>query len=231
MPSYWLTVTAWAALASAFASTAIVLADLIGRGYRQPMRVMEWVWPVTGLYFGPVAVWAYWRFGRPKSEKWRSERGLDEAPAMPGWATTAVGVSHCGAGCTLGDIAAEFTVFGLGLTLAGEMVFAEYVGDYLLAVAFGLLFQYFAIAPMRGLGFRKALVAAVKADILSLSAFEIGLFGWMALQAFVFYPAPHHIRPDNPVYWMSMQAGMIVGFFTAWPVNSWLIRRGIKEAM
>jgi hypothetical protein len=30
---------------------------------------------------------------------------------------------------------------------------------------------------------------------------------------------------------MSMQAGMIVGFFTAWPVNSWLIRRGIKEAM
>jgi len=24
---------------------------------------------------------------------------------------------------------------------------------------------------------------------------------------------------------------MIVGFFTSWPVNSWLIRVGIKEAM
>ena len=53
----------------------------------------------------------------------------------------------------------------------------------------------------------------------------------MALQAFVFFPAPHHIHPDSPVYWMSMQAGMVIGFFTAWPVNTWLIRRGIKEAM
>jgi hypothetical protein len=28
-----------------------------------------------------------------------------------------------------------------------------------------------------------------------------------------------------------MQIGMVIGFFTAWPVNVWLIRRGIKEAM
>lgn len=28
-----------------------------------------------------------------------------------------------------------------------------------------------------------------------------------------------------------MQIGMVLGFFTSWPVNAWLIRRGIKEAM
>ena len=28
-----------------------------------------------------------------------------------------------------------------------------------------------------------------------------------------------------------MQIGMIVGFFTAWPVNAWLIRKGWKERM
>ncbi|HWC81729.1 MAG TPA: DUF4396 domain-containing protein [Pseudonocardiaceae bacterium] len=33
------------------------------------------------------------------------------------------------------------------------------------------------------------------------------------------------------MYWFLMQIGMIAGFFTAWPVNVWLIRRGIKEAM
>ena len=53
----------------------------------------------------------------------------------------------------------------------------------------------------------------------------------MALQAFVFFPAPHHIHPDTPVYWMSMQAGMIIGFLTAYPVNAWLMRTGIKEPM
>ena len=154
MPSPWLTDLAWAALAIAFACAAWIGTDIFVRGYRQRMRVMEWVWPVTALYFGPLAAWGYRRYGRPKSSRWLAERGLDEPPDKPDWATTAVGVSHCGAGCTLGDIIAEFVVFGLGVTIAGEAVFAEYLGDYLLAIALGLAFQYFAIAPMRGLSFR-----------------------------------------------------------------------------
>lgn len=231
MPSPWLTDVAWVVLAVAFACTAWICYDIFGRGYRQKMRVMEWVWPITGLYLGPVAVWGYRRYGRVNSRKWLTGQGRVDPPDQPGWATTAVGVSHCGAGCTLGDIIAEFAVFGLGVVIAGQAVFAEYVGDYTLAIALGLAFQYFAIAPMRGLSFRKGITAAAKADILSLSAFEVGLFGWMALQAFVFFPAPHHIHPDTPVYWLSMQAGMIIGFLTAYPVNAWLIRRGIKEAM
>ena len=47
---------------------------------------------------------------------------------------------------------------------------------------------------------------------------------------FVFFPRPH-LHPNSPVYWFLMQIGMILGFFTAWPMNVWLIRRGIKEAM
>jgi hypothetical protein len=105
------------------------------------------------------------------------------------------------------------------------------IGDYVLAVMLGLAFQYFAIAPMRGLGVRAGIVAAAKADILSLTAFEVGLFGWMALQTFVLFPAPHHLHPDSPVYWFGMQIGMCLGFVTSYPVNVWLIRRGIKEAM
>lgn len=140
-------------------------------------------------------------------------------------------MSHCGAGCTLGDILAEFVIFGLGAAIAGQAVYAEMAGDYLAAVALGIVFQYFAIAPMRGLSLRKGLTEAAKADVLSLTAFEVGLFGWMALTAFVLFPAPHHLHPDSPVYWFLMQVGMIIGFATAWPANVWLIRRGIKEAM
>jgi hypothetical protein len=104
------------------------------------------------------------------------------------------------------------------------------VGDYVLAVTFGLAFQYFAIAPMRGLSFRKGIVAAAKADILSLTAFEVGLFGWMALTTFVFFPV-HHLSPLSPVFWFLMQIGMVIGFATSWPANVWLLRRGIKEPM
>jgi hypothetical protein len=228
MPPTWLTVLSWAALAVAFASTAWMTYDIYARGYRQRMKIMEAVWPITGLYFGPAAIAAYRAWGRPASHRWQAEQG--DPPDKSAYAVTATGVSHCGAGCTLGDIIAEFAVFALGASVAGLTLGAEYIGDYLAAVALGIVFQYFAIAPMRGLSLRKGLIEAAKADVASLTAFEIGLFGWMALMYFVFFPAPH-LRPDSPVYWFLMQIGMIAGFFTAWPVNAWLIRAGIKEAM
>jgi hypothetical protein len=230
MPATWLIVLAWVALVVASASAGWIVVDISRRGYRQPMSVMNFVWPITALYFGPLAVWTYRRFGRTRSERWLREHHREQPPAAPHWATVATGVSHCGAGCTLGDIIAEFAVFGIGLSLAGEAIYAEYVGDYILAILLGLVFQYFAIAPMRGLGLRQGVLAAIKADILSLSAFEIGLFGWMALMSWVLFPDPH-LRPNSPVYWFLMQVGMVIGFGTAWPANAWLIRRGIKEAM
>ena len=229
MPPTWLTIVSWVMLALAFASAAWIAADLWLRGHRQQMAVMEAVWPITALYWGPAAVWGYRRFGRPKSPTWRAEHGYDEPPERPRWSAIAAGVSHCGAGCTLGDFAAEWAVFALGATIVGLSLLPEYIGDYLLALAFGIAFQYFAIAPMWDLGPKKGLIEAAKADFLSLTSFEVGLFGWMAVMQFVLFP--RHIHPDHAAFWFLMQIGMIIGYFTAWPTNVWLIRKGIKEAM
>jgi Domain of unknown function (DUF4396) len=228
VPPRWLTVIAWFGLAVAAAACLAILYDIVVRGHRQRMRIMDVVWPVTALYLGPLAWWWYRRWGRPNSPAFQRTTGA--RPAYGRRASVAIGVSHCGAGCTLGDIVAEWAVFALGLQIAGTALLAEYTGDFVLALALGIVFQYFAIAPMRGLGSRKGIVQAAKADVLSLTAFEVGLFGWMALMSLVFFPSPH-LHPDSPVYWFGMQIGMVVGFFTAWPVNVWLIRKGIKEAM
>ena len=142
----------------------------------------------------------------------------------------ALGVGHCGAGCTLGDIVGETGVFLAGLTIAGAALWPEFPIDFALALTLGIAFQFFAIAPMRGLGLRAGLAAAAKADVLSLAAFEVGLFAWMAVMHFVLFPDPH-LQPDTAAYWFLMQVGMILGFATAWPANVWLIRHGIKEAM
>jgi hypothetical protein len=229
VPAAWLVALAWFALAVAFASAAWISFDIGVRGYRQYMKIMDVVWPVTALYFGPAAVAAYRAWGRPQSRRWQQQHG--ELRVTQGYASTAVGVSHCGAGCALGDIVAEFTVFALAATVAGLTLGAEYIADYLAAISLGIVFQYLAIAPMRGLSLRKGLAAAAKADVASLTAFEIGLFGWMAVMAFVLFPAPHQLAPNSPVFWFLMQLGMMIGFATSWPVNAWLIRVGIKEAM
>jgi hypothetical protein len=141
MAPSWLTAIAWVYLGICFVCAGVIAYDIFVNHRRQPMGVMDAVFPITALYFGPFALALYFREGRAGAAPSASER--------PRWATMAIEVSHCGAGCTLGDLIAEWLIFALALTIAGYTLFAEYVGDYLLALAFGIVFQYFAIAPSR----------------------------------------------------------------------------------
>ena len=100
----------------------------------------------------------------------------------------------------------------------------------MLAYVLGIAFQYYSIKPMKGLSPRQGLVAAIKADTLSLTAFQVGLYGWMAIMQLVLFPV-EHLHPNHAAFWFLMQVGMILGLATSYPVNWWLIKRGIKEAM
>jgi hypothetical protein len=62
------------------------------------MAVMEAVWPVTALYFGPLAWWGYRRWGRLNSPRYQRQTGAE--PEYGERVSVSV-VSHCGAGCTL----------------------------------------------------------------------------------------------------------------------------------
>jgi hypothetical protein len=210
----WLHVLASISLSVAFACALILAIDVIRRP--QPMAVMNVVWPITALYFGPIAVWWYWTLARSKEP-------------LPFWKSIIVEATHCGAGCSLGDIIAEFGAFFLGFTVAGSTLFAEYVADYVLAFTFGVAFQYFAIVPMRNLSFFPGVKAAIQADAISLTAFEIGLFGWMYVMTRI--PWHEHLTPLSPIFWMMMQIGMVVGFATSYPANWFLVRVGIKQPM
>ena len=139
--------------------------------------------------------------------------------------------SHCGAGCALGDVAGEWTVWATVWMIGSTGALGpEYILDLPLAWIFGILFQYFVIAPLRGqIGRLAPLGDAIKSDTLSVLSFEVGLFGWMALVHYVIWKPPLPI--DSSSYWFMMQTGMLLGFLTSWPVNRWLLRRGIKEPM
>ena len=221
MAPAWLTVLAWIYLSTCFCCALVIAYDIFVNGRRQAMGVMNAVFPITALYLGPLALAFYFRWARATAHGRR----------RPWWAMMATEVSHCGAGCVLGDVISEFAIFALALTIGGSTLAAEYLGDYVLALAFGILFQYFAIAPMRGLGLKDGLKAATKADFISLTFFEVGLFAWMAIMTFVLFPAPHQLMPNSASFWLLMQAGMVIGYVTSWPANVWLVNRGIKVPM
>lgn len=264
----WLHILAWAYLSLSFLCGLIIIADEFRRP--QKMMIMNFVWPITALYFGPAALWGYFKSG-PKlttqhQQKMKQEiqaelqrekmavvadreavlhrRGADvraakaESPggegesgeSGPSREQIAVSVSHCGAGCMLGDISAEWWVFLMGLTFAGGDFQTRILLDFLLAWSFGILFQYFTIVPMRGLSFGKGVLQAFRADTLSIVTFQIGLFAWMALTYFVIFPSPH-LHPTGAVFWFMMQVGMILGYFTSYPANIFLLKAGWKEKM
>ncbi|MDR6383807.1 DUF4396 domain-containing protein [Paraburkholderia caribensis] len=52
---------------------------------------------------------------------------------------------------------------------------------------FGIVFQYFTIKPMRGLSVGAGVVAAVKADIASITAWQMGMYGLMAIIQFLWF--------------------------------------------
>jgi hypothetical protein len=223
----WLLYLAWAYLSLSFLCGAIIIADEFL--HPQKMAIMNLVWPITALYWGPVALWAYLKKGRmmTKEHQQQSRQGSEDelTPAQ-----ISLAVTHCGAGCTLGDIAAESSVAAFGLLFAGALFATRLVMDFLLAWFFGVIFQYFTIVPMRGLPPGKGILAAIRADTLSIVTFQIGLFGWMALVYYVIFPEPH-LEPNEAVFWFMMQIGMIIGFFTSYPANVFLLRAGWKEKM
>lgn len=209
---------------TAGALTAIAIIIDIASGRRQHMRIMEVTWPVTGLYLGPLGWWAYRRMGRP-IRKDHNER----KPDKPFWQSVFVSVTHCGGGCTLGDIISDSAIFLFGVSVTGIALINSYILDFIAAYLLGILFQYLPIRAMGETHRITALWKAIKADTLSLISFEIGLFGWMALVQLVWFP--QHLEANDPVFWFMMQIGMAIGFLTAYPTNWWLVRRGIKHAM
>lgn len=202
----------------------------------QKMWIMYIVWPLTALFGSVLWLAAYYLWGRGPASG-----DFDAQPDPPFLAMVFKGASHCGAGCTLGDIIAEWAAFavpaiavwfGYG-SLFADKIFAIWIPDFLVAFGIGVAFQYFTIKPMRDLSFKEGIVQALKADIASISSWQVGMYGVMAIiQFLIFRPAfGGTAEVDTPEFWFAMQAAMIAGFCTAYPVNWMLIRAGLKEKM
>ncbi len=238
-PPTWLIDLAWASLSLGFLCSVIIITDEIR--HPQHMWIMNVVWPVTALYASVLALAMYCRFGRPatKHEVIQATAPTGEPPNKKKAAPViySLAAMHCGAGCALGDIIAEWSIFffpiilkALGYeSLWNHKIFSAWVLDYILAYSLGIAFQYFTIAPMRNLSPGKGIMQAVKADTLSLTAWQMGMYGWMAIATFLIFG--YELAKNSPVFWLMMQIAMLCGFATAYPVNVWLVRVGIKERM
>ena len=206
-------------------SAIIILIDVIR--HPQAMKIMDAVWPINALWGGPLILWAYFTLG--KHRKMKMEMPMTEHKYGEFWQGIVVDALHCGAGCSLSDLVGSWIFYYLlSFSILNQKLFGEWLFDYVLALIIGVLFQYAAIAPMMGGSVGHKLFQAFKIDFWSLTAWQVGMYGWSAIVNFGLHL---HFTPVMPAFWLMMAIGMACGFVTAYPMNWLLVKLGIKKGM
>lgn len=217
--------------------------------HKQPMKIMNAVWILTALWASYLALWAYNKFGQTKedmdmAEDKNADKNMDMKMDMdmsmdmpmnmgdtrPQWQSVALSALHCGAGCTLADIIGEWITHFIPFSIGGSILFGNWMLDFILALIIGVYFQFYAIREMEKISIVKGFTRAFKADFFSLTSWQVGMYGWMAIVYFVLFKN-FPIEKDSWVFWFMMQIAMLFGFVCAYPMNALLMKLGIKKGM
>lgn len=196
---------------------------------------MNVVWVLTALWSSYIGLWAYLKFGKQKKAPQMDMKDMDgtmhmNMPSRPHWQTVSLSALHCGAGCTLADIIGETFTYHVPISIGSSLILGSWIFDFILALIIGVFFQFYAIREMQKISFFKGIVKAFKADVFSLSSWQVGMYGWMAIVYFVLFKN-NELSKMTPEFWFMMQVAMLFGFFCAFPMNALLIKLGIKKGM
>lgn len=219
----WLTPVSWFFVGIALLSAAYIAYDIYGRGHRQRVGPMNAVWPATGLYLGPLAVSAYVRYGRPRSEKWQAEHGA--APEKDLSAAAVTGGIPGGVASLVGHVIGVPLIVLSGVTLAGLDLWAMIAAVAVIATAFLFTYEYFfSTVPARRLSGGQGLGVAALIAFATVLAFDVGMGGWMLFLHFGW------VMPSvtDVTFLFLMQVGLILGFLTGYPMVRFLLARGVK---
>jgi hypothetical protein len=127
---------------------------------------------------------------------------------------------HCLTGCAIGEI--------LGLVIATALGWHD-LPSIALAVVLAFGFGYgLTIGPLvrGGLAFGTAVRLALAADTISIVVMEI-----MDNAIVLAVPGAMSAGLADALFWGSLALSLAVAFAVAWPVNRWLIARGLGHAV
>lgn len=125
---------------------------------------------------------------------------------------------HCLMGCGLGD------VFGFVL---GTFLGAGYYSSILIGIFLGLVLGYaFGIYPLikSKIGFSSATKIVLTTETLSILVMETG-----ETLIEIFFPGMKNAGLAHFTYWLGLATALFVGFLAAYPVNLYLVQRGIRH--
>jgi len=183
------------------------------------LTVMKWGWVLVTAFLGPVALMLYVLSCQEPLP------GTHETFIRPLWKQGLGSTIHCVAGDATGIVAAAAVTGLLGLPMGIDLVI-EYVAGF----AFGLLiFQALFMKDMMGGSYIGAVRRTIVPEWLSMNFMMAGMFPTMVV--LMMGRDMRAMEPTQLAFWGAMSAAVGVGLLVAFPVNVWMVQKGLKHGM
>jgi len=202
-----------------FGLTAVSLVFVAFDIRRTPAHpVLKWAFVILTLFTGPFGAFFYVLGCREPL------RNTHEDYVAARWRQVLGSTMHCAAGDGLGIIAGAALAAGWALPRWGDLSL-----EYALGFGFGwAFFQAFAMREMAGGSYLRSLRLTFFPEFVSMNFLMAGMVVTMRLLM------PHLPGAGDPLalpFWFVMSMALLVGFILAYPVNWWLVARGLKHGM
>ena len=182
------------------------------------MGVMKAAWLLITLYLGPIGLFMYLLSCRQPLP------GLHDAFIAAHWKQSVGSLAHCLAGDATGIILGAMLTYRFGFPNGIDLI-VEYTAAFL----FGwMIFQALFMQSMLGGDYALALRQTFFAEFVSMNMVMVGMIPTMVV---LMHALPESRNPLHPLFWGVMSVATLAGGVTAYPINSWMVRRGIKHGM
>ena len=182
------------------------------------MGVMKAAWVLITLYLGPVGLFIYLLSCRQPLP------GTHDAFIAAHWKQSTGSLAHCLAGDATGIILGALLTYRFGFPNGIDLII-----EYTAAFLFGwMIFQALFMRSMLGGDYTLALRKTFFAEFVSMNMVMVGMIPAMVI---LMHAPPESRNPLHPLFWGVMSLATLAGGFTAYPINSWMVRLGIKHGM
>jgi manganese oxidase len=207
----------WAWLVIALVSAAYVAYDQFRNNPEAP--VMKWGFVLVTLYMGPVGLLLYVMADKEPAP------GTHEHFVKPLWKQGVGSTVHCIAGDATGIIFAAVVTALLGFPMWIDVI-VEYVFGFLVGL---FIFQALFMRGMMGGSYAENVRRSFVPELLSMNMMMAGMAPVMI--ALMMGRDMRAMWPTEPLFWFVMSIGVTVGFIIAYPINVWLVAKGMKHGL
>ncbi|MDQ2844483.1 MAG: DUF4396 domain-containing protein [Acidobacteriota bacterium] len=179
--------------------------------------VLKWGFILLVAYTGPIGAFMYVLGCREPLP------GLHERYVATRWRQVLGSTMHCVAGDGVGIL--------VGAAVASYLTLSRPVGivlEYTLGFGFGwTIFQALFMREMAG-SYRRSLAKTFLPEFLSMNLLMTGMVPIASLGMIL---VGGMLSPLSPEFWFVMSMALLAGFVVAFPMNWWLVAKGLKHGM